>query len=268
MYLELSGLLQDNPGVEKLEIDTRKIFEVFSDFSFSGAKFVADTVPQIRRPDLGSGLVASKPADLVEVILKSTDKQVAEKGITDAEAREDFVLSTDALNYWRIAWRCSVEWETHGLDDQLAREVQSGVCTARGYDMDDLDSALQATKGRARLPFGWTALDLAWRLAQREPIRLLDSSLAERRVPTAIAGIAYHLQLLQDKEPILLPIDQLRTLLKQRKIVVSGAVQRLVEAKVVDYADKSYHTGKAREFRFVGVDGEQYEKLKQESSDT
>src|SRR5208283_191159 len=115
MYLELSGLLQDNPGVEKLEIDTRKIFEVFSDFSFSGAKFVADTVPQIRRPDLGSGLVASKPADLV-----------------------DFILSTDALNYWRIAWRCSVEWETHGLDDQLAREIQSGVCTARGYDMDDL----------------------------------------------------------------------------------------------------------------------------------
>ena len=81
---------------------------------------MADTVSQIRRLDLGSRLVASKPADLVEVILKSTDKQVAEKGITDAEAREDFVLSTDALNYWRIAWRCSVEWETHGLDDQLA----------------------------------------------------------------------------------------------------------------------------------------------------
>jgi hypothetical protein len=132
--------------------------------------------------------------------------------------------------------------------------------------MDDLDSAIQATKGRVRLPFGWTALDLAWMLAQREPLQLLDPSLAGRRVPTAIAGIAYHLQLFQDKEPILLPIDQLRLLLKQRKIVVSGAVQRLVEAKILDYADKSYHTGKAREFRFVGMSGEQFEKLEQRSA--
>ncbi len=108
----------------------------------------------------------------------------------DAEAREDFVLSTDALNYWRIAWRCAVEWETRGLDERLAREIQATVCKARGYDLDDLDSALQATKGRARLPFGWSALDLAWRLTQREPIQLLDPSLTGRRVPTAIAGIA------------------------------------------------------------------------------
>lgn len=111
------------------------------------------------------------------------------------------------------------------------------------------------------------ALDLAWRLTQREPIQLLDPSLSGRRVPTVIAGIAYHLQLLQGKEPILLPIDQLRTLLKQRKIVISGAVQRLVEGKLIDYADKSYHTGKAREFRFVGVEDQQYEKLRQKSSD-
>ncbi len=228
---------------------------------------MADTALEIRHLDLGSGLLATKPADLVEVILKATDKQVGEKGIADAAAREDFVLSTDALNYWRIAWRCAVEWETRGLDERLAREIKGGVCKARGYDLDDLDSALQATKGRARLPFGWSALDLAWRLTQREPIQLLDPSLSGRRVPTVIAGIAYHLQLLQGKEPILLPIDQLRTLLKQRKIVISGAVQRLVEGKLIDYADKSYHTGKAREFRFVGVEDQQYEKLRQKSSD-
>jgi len=53
----------------------------------------------------------------------------------------------------------------------------------------------------------------------------------------------------QGDDPILLPIDQLRTLLEQRKIVVSGAVQRLVEGGVIAYADKSYHTGKAREFQ-------------------
>lgn len=221
---------------------------------------MADTDPRVRPLDLGSGLLASRPSDLVNVILKSTDKQVAEKGIADAEAREDFVLSTDALNFWRIAWRCSVEWGTPGFDTKLSDEVKAGICAARGYDIDDLDSAIQATKGRVRLPFGWTALDLAWMLAQREPLRLLHPSLAGKYVPTAIAGIAYHLQLLQEKEPILLPIDQLRLLLKQRKVVVSGAVQRLIEAKIVDYADKSYHTGKAREFRFVGISGEHYEK--------
>jgi hypothetical protein len=50
-------------------------------------------------------------------------------------------------------------------------------------------------------------------------------------------------------------------MLEQRKIVVSGAVQRLVEAKLLDYADKTYHTGKAREFRFVGIEGEHFEKV-------
>ena len=245
-----------------------KIFPASPDFSGSGAQFVADIDPRIKPLDLGSGLVASKPSDLVDAIIKSTDKQVAEKGIADAEAREDFVLSTDALNYWRIAWRCSVEWGMRGFDESLASEIKNGICAARGYELDDLDSAIQATKGRVRLPFGWSALDLAWMLAQREPLRLLDSALAGRRVPTSIAGIAYHLQLLQDKEPILLPIDQLRLLLKQRKIVVSGAVQRLVEAKFIDYADKNYHMGKAREFRFVGVEGEHYTKAEQGTSDS
>lgn len=75
-------------------------------------------------------------------------------------------------------------------------------------------------------------------------------------------GVHYtrQLQVLRAEEPILLPIDQIRNLLGQRKIVVSGAVQRLVEAGVLAYADKTYHTGKAREYRFVGVEGKHYEK--------
>ena len=182
---------------------------------------MADIDPQIKPLELGGGLVASKPSDLVDTILEATNKQVAEKSIADADAREDFALSTDALNYWRIAWRCSIEWGTRGLEESIALAIKSGICTARGYELDDLDSAIQATKGRARLPFGWSALDLAWMLAQREPLRLIDPTLAGKRVPTSIAGIAYNLQLLQDKDPILLPIDQLRLLLKQRKIVVS-----------------------------------------------
>lgn len=116
-------------------------------------------------------------------------------------------------------------------------------------------------RGARGYHIGWTALDLAWRLVEKEPIRLLDHQLAGKRVPTVIAGIARQLQLLQGADPILLPIDQLRTMLEQRKIVVSGAVQRLVEAGLLAYADKSYHTGKAREFRFTGVEGEHYEKI-------
>jgi hypothetical protein len=224
---------------------------------------VADTDLPIPHIDLGSGLVGTKVADLVDVVLRATDKQVAEKAIEDEEARADFALSTDALNYWRIAWRCAVEWETNGLERRIAEQLQGGICEVRHYEADDFDSAIQATKGRARLPFGWTALDLSWRLAQKEPLTLLDPSLAGRRVPTNIASIAYHLQNLQDKDPIFLPIDHLRILLKQRKIVVSGGVQRLVEAKLIDYADKSYHTGKAREFRFVGLEGEHYTKSKE-----
>lgn len=208
--------------------------------------------------DLGGGVIATRPQDLAAVILAASDKQVAEKAIDNQEGRDDFLISTDALNYWRMAWRCSAEWGTPLLDESVAFPVRSAICAARGYDPDDFDSAIQGTRGRARLPFGWTALDLAWKLSQKEPIRLLDPQLTGKKVPTAIAGIARQLQILQGEEPILLPIDQLRGILEQRKIVVSGAVQRLVEAKLLDYADKSYHTGKAREFRFVGIEGGNY----------
>jgi len=224
----------------------------------------ADNIPHMKRIDLGSGIVATRPSDLVYVILQATEKQVAEKAIADPEGRDEFAISSDALNYWRVAWRCAVEWATTGLDEAIAREVKEGICCARGYAPDDFDSALHATKGRVRLPFGWTALDLAWQMTCRDPLRLLDPKLADRRVPTAIAGIASHLQVLQGKGSILLPIDQLRALLEQRKVVISGAVQRLVEAGLLEFADKSYHTGKARQFRFKGVEGEHFEKIKQE----
>lgn len=97
---------------------------------------MADTDPRINPFELGAGLIASKPSDLVDAVLRSTDKQVAEKGIGDAEAREDFVLSTDALNYWRIVWRCSLEWGTRGFDEGLASEIKTGICAARGYELE------------------------------------------------------------------------------------------------------------------------------------
>src|SRR3954469_10948923 len=103
----------------------------------------------------------------------------ARKPITGPDpAKPPFLISTDALNYWRIVWRCSTEWGMRGLNEALAAEIRSAVCASRGYEEDDFDSAIQATRGRARLPFGWTALDLSWKLSQNEPIRLLDPQLA------------------------------------------------------------------------------------------
>jgi hypothetical protein len=160
-----------------------------------------------------------------------------------------------------VALRCGAEWGTNVLISAVSDPVKVALCAARGYDPDDFESALEATRGRVRLPFGWTALDVAWRHSQREPIRLLDAALAGKRVPTSIAGIARQLQFLRKDEPILLPIDQIRALLEQRKIVVSGAVQRLVEARLLDYADRNYHTGKARDFHFTDIEGQHYEKV-------
>jgi hypothetical protein len=209
--------------------------------------------------ELADGLVATGPSDLVEAVLRATDRQVFAQAIADAEGRDEFQLSSDALNFCRLAWRCAVEWDSAAFREGLAGEVKAGICKARNYEVDDFDSTVQAVKGRARVPFGWTALDLAWHLCRREPIRLLPADLAGKRVPTCIAGMAYHLQMHQEREPILLPIDQIRAILQQRKIVVSGAVQRLLEARILEYADQTYRTGKAREFRFIGEAGVHYE---------
>lgn len=208
--------------------------------------------------DLGSGRVVKTTADLAAVIIASTDQQVTEKRLPDADAREEFAIGSDALNYWRLRWRCGEEWGTFGFGEELDRAVLVKLCAARGYDSDEFASALEATRGRARLPFGWTALDLALNRAKREPIRLLRPDL-KGKVPTAIANIAFQLQKIQEGKPILLPIDQLRILLGLRKIVVSGTVLRLIEAGVIQYTDATYHTKKAREFRFSGVEGEHYE---------
>ena len=208
--------------------------------------------------DLGLGRVAKKPSDLVAIIISATDQQVLDKNLPDAAARDEFAMGSDALNLWRLIWRCREQWGLLGFSEEILAKLKSLLYEARGYDADEFESAIEATRGRARLPFGWTALDLAWNRAQREPIRLLRSELAGK-VPSAIANIAYQLQKIQGSDSILLPIDQLRILLAQRKIVVSGSVLRLVEAKIIQYTDATYHTKKAREFKFTGVEGEHFE---------
>jgi hypothetical protein len=208
--------------------------------------------------------LARTPDDFAEVILSESDKHVEGKAkeanaLANPEVRAEFQLSCDALNFMRIRWRCNFEWETRSFDEVVGQRVREIVCAKRGYDLDDFDSALHAMVPRVRLPYGWSAIDFAFRQSQKEPIRLLQPDLAGKKLPTTIANIAYRLSRIQDKDPILLPIDQLRNFLQQRKIVVSGAVQRLVEAGVLGYRDKNYRTGKAREFEFQGKSGEHFE---------
>ena len=212
---------------------------------------------KIQPINLGSGHVAKSTSDLVATIVASTDKQVIDKALPSEEARDEFAMGSDALNLWRVLWRCREEIGNESFNDTTIARLKDQLCSERRYDRDEFESALEATRNRARLPFGWSALDLAWHRAKREPIRLLRLELTGR-VPSTIANIAYQLQKIQGEEPILLPIDQLRILLCQRKIVVSGAVLRLVEAKIVVYTDKTYHTNKAREFKFTAVEGEHY----------
>jgi hypothetical protein len=212
----------------------------------------------MRRIALLPNLTAETPAELAAAVIAASDRQVEIKGIEDPVGRDEFGISSDALNFHRIAWRCTEEWGSQEFDIRLARQVKADICRLRVYEADDFESALSATKGRARLPFGWTALDLARFRARREPIRLLDAELAHSRLVTEIAAIALQLQRLQKEKPILLPIDQLREMFNQRKVVVSGAVLRMVEAGMLKVVDGKYHTGKAREFVFSGVEHEHY----------
>src|SRR5262249_29312354 len=148
----------------------------------------------------------------------------------------EFQLGTDALNYWRLRWRCGEEWGTFGFGEPFEEKVRAKLCAKRSYDPDEFASALEATKGRARLPFGWTALDFALHRAKSAPIRLLSPEL-KGRVPTLIANIAFQLQEIQQAKSILLPIDQLRIVLGLRKLVVSGTVLRLIQAGIIEYTD-------------------------------
>jgi hypothetical protein len=209
--------------------------------------------------DLGKGLVAASPSELADMILSVSDAQVLAKGIEDPAGRDEFDLSTVALNTNRVLWRCRIEWKNLPSLQAILEEVKREICARRDLELDDLDSAIEAVSNRTRLPFGLTAIELAWRQAHLSPLRLLHPDLAGKRVPTAIATIAYYLDLQQEGKNILLPIDSLRAILQQRKIVVGGAVKRLVEAGLVVCVDEKYYTGKAKEFQFIGREGEHYE---------
>ena len=70
--------------------------------------------------------------------------------------------------------------------------------------------------------------------------------------------MAVHLQKIQGDEPILLPGEQAREILKAKKVVVAGTITKLVEAGLLEMTKETYNTDSAREFLFKGVEGKDY----------
>jgi hypothetical protein len=193
---------------------------------------------------------------IVLVLIKATNTQIKEKTLPDDEAVADFRLSTDALNYHRIEWR--LREELGGDPLSVLENVKKKLCAKRGYEREEFDAALIATKERPRLPYGWTAMDVAQRRLAAKPIRLLNAELEASRYAKGIIGLALYLQEIQKDEPILLPVEQVREWLVAKKVVVAGTITRLVQLGILEMTKPEYHTGSAREFRFRGVEGKDY----------
>ena len=125
-------------------------------------------------------------AGLVATLIKTTDSQVAEIAIADPEGAADFSLSTDALNFHRIQWRISEELGTAG--QAFPGKFKEKLCSQRGYEPEEFDAALIATRDRPRLPYGWTAMDLAVRRLVSRPVRLSDVDLEASRYAKGVIG--------------------------------------------------------------------------------
>ncbi len=138
------------------------------------------------------------------------------------------------------------------------------ICAQREYEKSDFVLALEATQERVRHPFGARPLEEAFERAQERPLVLKHPKLAQAVLPTAIAGVALELQLQQGDKPIILPVEPLRRLFHQRKLIVGGALRQLVKCGLLSVTNAAYYRGKAREFRFVAAEGRDFERSESE----
>lgn len=194
--------------------------------------------------------------ELAAVITNATNSQMEEVSIQGRDERAEFRLATDALNYHRVEWRLREEWGD--VDPGLLEKIKAKIASKRGYDPEELDAALIATRTRPRLPYGWNTMDLAVRRLETKPIRLLNEDLEASRYAKGILSLAIHLQELQKEQPILLPVEQVREILAAKKVVIAGTITKLVEMGLLEMTKATYNTGSAREFLCKGVEGKDY----------
>jgi hypothetical protein len=196
---------------------------------------------------------------LASLVIEESDRNAKKVKLAEEDLLE-FKIACDSLNLWRLRLRC-IE-ETGSPVFGLMQSVADYICTARGYDAEDFDMAIEATRGRARVPFGINPLETAHTRALQEPIRLMAAEVSGP-LTTLIANIARQLQLQVGDNNILLPIEQLRILLRRQKLVVSGAVRRLLDHGILIEVGES-GIRRAREMRFVAEEGKHFEIARKE----
>jgi hypothetical protein len=204
--------------------------------------------------------IAKEPGELVEIIVRESDQQIAEK-VEEMDGLDipDFKLSCDALNFWRLIWRCKEEWgesrEFIGFQDWL----RDTVCLRRDHDPEEFALAMQATSQRVRVPYGLMPLDVAYRKMRKQPIRILVEGLQENKLLSSIAGVAVHLRDLEYRSYIMLPTENLRQLFNVRKVSISGALQLLINHGLLQDTGARYGTGRARQFYCTAEPGRHFE---------
>lgn len=212
--------------------------------------------PEISRNELEIGLDAiSEPAAALETLLRLSEEQVESKGLLIENLdTDDFALGCDALNFWRIAMR----WDSELCEevyDRFRTELMEYVCERRGYDIDDFELALEATRGRVRIPFGKHPIDWAYQRNNELPVELLSENLANRPRLATIAGIAVYVNKTRHKSYILLPVEKIRQTLACRKVAITGAIKVLLDNGFIEAANTKYGQGKARRFFLRAEEG-------------
>lgn len=217
---------------------------------------MSQTVQTSRNHDEPEDFPLNVPA-VLELLIDASDDQVADKeqerpGIDV----EDFMLSCDALNCWRVLRRFELEL---GVDDtpSIFNQLKGEICRVREYDPDEFDLALAATEQRVRLPFGMEPLAVAHHRAISQPLLLLDEALQHRRLLAQIAGVAFQLHKLECHRGryILLPVEKLRQLFGCRKVAITGALKLLVDYGMLEVVRRSTGQGRATRFEWVGEQG-------------
>jgi hypothetical protein len=208
--------------------------------------------------NLKPGVTVASTIEVANLVVADSNAQVQTKKIEGDETGE-FLLGCDALNFTRIRLRFAEDLDDLDPVPDVFCQVINAICRHRGYSVEEFRLSLLAVASRVRLPYGYMPLELASIRAKKYPVKLLKEGLQESQVSAQVAAVALHLQHQQQGQAILLPLEAIRSLLGMRKLVVSGALNQLVSSGVLVVTDGNFHSGKAKEFKFAGIEGSDYE---------
>lgn len=198
--------------------------------------------------------------EMADLVLLESDVQLEEKQLRNEEARGNYQFACDCLNTNRLIMRLLEEGCDAGERGAIVEAMIIRICSQRDYDPDDFRAGVEATRERARFPFGLKPLTLARNRALKKPITLKVPGLEKAKTAHLVASMAFHLQeLVGNDRPIILPVEAIRKLLGVRKLVISGVIRLLTLNGILECTNSYYHTGRARHFRFVGQAGTHYE---------